>query len=58
MSNNDAIGMAWADRISFEEIKQKTGLSGKEVTKITRVNLKRTSYLSMEKTCKRKNYQT
>jgi len=34
MSNHDIIGMAWADRISFEEIKKKTGLSEKEVIKI------------------------
>ena len=45
MSNYDVIGMAWADRISFEEIKKKTGLSEKEVVKIMRANLKRKSYI-------------
>ena len=30
MSNEEIIGMAWADRISFEEIKKKTGLNEKE----------------------------
>ena len=33
--------MAWADRISFEEIKKRTGLSEKEVIKIMRTNLKK-----------------
>ena len=49
MSNYDVIGMAWADRISFEEIKKKTGLSEKEVIKIMRKNLKKKSYLLWRK---------
>ena len=49
MSNYDVIGMAWADRISFEEIKKKTGLSEKEVILIMRKNLKRKSYLLWRK---------
>ena len=49
MSNYDVIGMAWADRISFEEIKKKTGLSEKEVIKMMRSNLKRKSYLLWRK---------
>ena len=49
MSNDDVIGMAWADRISFEEIKKKTGLSEKEVIKIMRKSLKRKSYLLWRK---------
>ena len=49
MSNHDVIGMAWADRISFEEIKKKTGLTEKEVIKIMRKNLKRKSYLLWRK---------
>ena len=49
MSNEDVIGMAWADRISFEEIKKKTGLSEKDVIKIMRTNLKRKSYLLWRK---------
>ena len=49
MLNDDVIGMAWADRISFEEIKKKTGLSEKEVIKIMRKNLKRKSYLLWRK---------
>ena len=49
MPNNDVIGMAWADRISFEEIKKRTGLSEKEVIQIMRRNLKRKSYLLWRK---------
>ena len=44
MSYDELIGMAWADRISFEEIKKKTGLSEKEVIKIMRKNLKSSSF--------------
>ena len=49
LNENDVIGMAWADRISFEEIKKKTGLSEKEVILIMRKNLKRKSYLLWRK---------
>ena len=49
MSDKDIIGMAWGDRISFEEIKKKTGLSEKEVIKIMRTSLKRKSYLLWRK---------
>ena len=49
MSTDDVIGMAWADRISFEEIKKRTGLNEKEVIKIMRTNLKRKSYLLWRK---------
>ena len=41
--------MAWADRISFEEIKKKTGLNEKEIIKTMRTNLKRKSYLLWRK---------
>ena len=49
MSNIDIIGMAWADRVSFEEIKKKPGFNEKEVIKIMRKNLKRKSYLLWRK---------
>ena len=49
MSNNDVIGMAWTDKVSFEEIKKKTGFSEKEVIKIMRIKLKRKSYLLWRK---------
>ena len=52
MLNQDVIGMAWADRVSFEEIKKKTGLSEKEVIQIMRTNLKRKSYLLWRKRVK------
>ena len=45
MSNNDVIGMAWRDRISFDEIKKKTGLNEKEVIKLMRKKLKKKSYI-------------
>ena len=37
----DIIGMAWSDKISFDEIKKKTGLTEKEVIKVMRKNLKK-----------------
>ena len=49
MIANDVIGMAWQNRISFEEIEKKTGFSEKEVIKIMRKNLKRKSYLLWRK---------
>ena len=52
MNNYDVIGMAWADRISFEEIKKKTGFSEKEVITTMRKNLKRKSYILWRKRVK------
>tara|TARA_B100000029_G_scaffold78326_1_gene69774 strand:- start:440 stop:646 length:207 start_codon:yes stop_codon:yes gene_type:complete len=52
MKDYDIIGMAWADRISFEEIKKKTGLGEKEIIKIMRLNLKRKSFLLWRKRMK------
>ena len=49
MKNFDLIGMAWADRISFEEIKKKTGFSEKEVIAIMRKKLKKKSYILWRK---------
>ena len=54
MKNNrkstfDLIGMAWADKISFEEIKKKTGLVEKEVISIMRKKLKKKSYVIWRK---------
>ena len=46
---DDVIGMAWSDRISFEEIKKKTNLSEKEVIVIMRKNLKKRSYVLWRK---------
>ena len=49
MYNDDIIGMAWSDKISFDEIKKKTGFNEKDVIKIMRKNLKRKSYLLWRK---------
>jgi len=38
------IWAAWADRITFEEIKEKTGLSESHVIQVMRSNLKRSSF--------------
>ena len=46
--------MAWQDRISYDEIKKKTGLSEKEVIKLMRKNLKRGSYILWRKRVKGK----
>ena len=49
MNNYDLIGMAWEDRISFEEIKKKTGFSEKEVIATMRRNLKKKRYILWRK---------
>ena len=49
MSRDDVIGMAWRDRISFDEIKKKTGFSEKEVIKLMRKKLKKKSYILWRK---------
>tara|TARA_B100001540_G_scaffold261539_1_gene240578 strand:- start:1021 stop:1242 length:222 start_codon:yes stop_codon:yes gene_type:complete len=46
---DDVIGLAWSDKISFEEIKKKTGLREKEVITIMRKNLKKKSYVVWRK---------
>jgi len=45
MKELDVIGMAWSDKISFEEIKKKTSFSEKEVIAIMRKTLKKNSYV-------------
>jgi uncharacterized protein (TIGR03643 family) len=42
--DNWVIWAAWADRITFEEIKEKTGKSESDVIKIMRKSLKPTSF--------------
>ena len=44
--------MAWRDRISFDEIKKKTGLNEKEVIKLMRKKLKKKSYILWRKRVK------
>ena len=41
--------MAWSDRISFDEIKKKTGLNEKEVIKLMRKKLKKKSFILWRK---------
>ena len=48
-NTKDLIGMAWSDKVSFEEIKKKTGISEKEVIKIMRKTLKKSSYILWRK---------
>tara|TARA_Y100000590_G_C15139461_1_gene795522 strand:- start:256 stop:477 length:222 start_codon:yes stop_codon:yes gene_type:complete len=45
----DVIRMAWSDKISFDEIKKKTGLKEAEVISIMRKNLKKNSYVLWRK---------
>ena len=52
MSYDYVIGMAWRDRISFDEIKKKTGLNEKEVIKLMRKKLKKKSYILWRKRVK------
>ena len=47
--NYDVIGMAWEDKVSFDEIKKKTGLSEKTVISIMRKTLKKNSYILWRK---------
>ena len=53
MKNNkiyqDLIGMAWSDKISFEEIKKKTGITEKDVINLMRKTLKKSSYILWRK---------
>jgi uncharacterized protein (TIGR03643 family) len=49
MTDFDVIGMAWSDKISFDEIEKKTGISEKEVIKVMRTALKKKSYVLWRK---------
>ena len=49
------IWAAWADRVTFEEIKKKTGKTESEVIKIMRRNLKPSSFRLWRKRAKRKS---
>ena len=50
--NNWIIWAAWADRITFEEIKEKTGKTESDVIKIMRKNLKPSSFRLSRKRAK------
>ncbi len=49
------IWAAWADRVTFEEIKKKTGKSENEVIKIMRRSLKKNSFKLWRKRVKNKS---
>ena len=49
------IWAAWADRVTFEEIKNKTGKSENEVIKIMRRSLKKNSFKLWRKRVKNKS---
>ena len=49
------IWAAWADRVTFEEIKKKTGNSESDVIKIMRKNLKPSSFKLWRKRAKTKS---
>ena len=52
---NSIIEMAWCDKTSFDSIKLQTNLSEKEVIKIMRSSLKKTSFqVWRERVCGRK----
>ena len=53
--DNWVIWAAWADRITFEEIKKKTGKSENEVIKIMRRSLKKNSFKLWRKRAKNKS---
>lgn len=46
---SDIIGMAWADDVSFDEIKKEHGLSEAAVIKIMRTHLKSGSFKTWRK---------
>ena len=46
---DEVIGMAWSEKISFEEIKKKTSFNENEVISIMRKNLKKSSYVLWRK---------
>lgn len=47
--SNNVISLAWSDKISFEEITKKTGLSEPEVIKIMRKELKPSRFRNWRK---------
>ncbi len=49
MHREEIVRMAWQDRISFDEIKKKTGFNEKEVVKLMRRSLKRKSFILWRK---------
>ena len=48
-NDKDIVGMAWFDKISFDEIKKRTGFSEKEVIRMMRKTLKKSTYILWRK---------
>ncbi len=46
---NQIIGMAWADRVTFEEIYEKTGVTESEVIQLMRQHIKPSSFARWRK---------
>ena len=55
LSNDWVIWAAWADRVTFEDIKKETGKNEAEVIKIMRSNLKSSSFKLWRKRVKNKS---
>ena len=53
--NNWVVWAGWADRVTFEEIKEKSGKSESEVIKIMRKSLKPSSFRLWRKRVAKKN---
>ena len=54
---DDLIRMALSDRVSFEEIYKKYGLTEKEVKVIMKTNLKLSSYVNWRKRVQQRQYK-
>lgn len=54
---DDLIRMALSDKVSFEEIFKKHGLSEKEVKVIMKTHLKLSSYINWRKRVKQRQYK-
>ena len=54
---NDLIRMALSDKVSFEEIYKKFGLTEKEVKVIMKTHLKLSSYINWRKRVKQRQYK-
>ena len=54
---DDLIRMALSDKVSFEEIFKKYGLSEKDVKVVMKTHLKLSSYINWRKRVKQKQYK-
>lgn len=56
-TSDDLIRMALSDKVSFEEIYKKYGLSEKEVKVIMKTHLKLSSYINWRKRVRQRQYK-